>query len=373
MSHKTATNLNILAWNCQSIRNKLSELNHHLIESNIDIAVLCETWLSTHQNIFLQGYTVHRRDRQNGEHGGVAIAIKNSIEHSLLPNIETHVIEAVAVKVHNQHNQHITIISCYFPGASSSQAQEQFVKDLRYLTSLTTASYFLIGDFNSKHRLWNNVRANATGTKLYNEMSRNNFVILHPPTPTYHPPQARASNPSTIDITITNNVHTTSQLNSISSLSSDHNAVEFIIFTESIRKTNSILRFDLANWKNFQAHISQHIDLHTAINDEVDINLAITSLSENIRQAIELHVPRRKQTTDDTKLSRSIIEKITIRNTVRRRQWQRTRNHFLRITVNKLTREIQKDCRNHRNKLFHKKLEKLDASPKKILASHKNC
>lgn len=47
-------------------------------------------------------------------------------------------------------------------------------------------------------------------------------------------------------------------------------------YTDTIYKNNSILRFDFSNWKNIQAHISQHIDFYTALNDEEDINIAIT-------------------------------------------------------------------------------------------------
>lgn len=378
MPHNAAPNLSILSWNCQSIRNKATELQHHLHTSNIDIAVLCETWLTLNHQLKLQDYTIHRRDRANGEHGGVAVAIKSSIKHSLLLFPNTQVIEAIGIKVMTPNNHDIDIVSCYFPGGSNRQSLEWFKKDIDYLTSLTRTSYFLIGDFNSKHRLWNNIRSNVSGVILYNQMSRNNFVIQYPPTPTYHPPQTRALYQSTIDICITNNVHSTSQMNSLPILSSDHNAVEFTIYTDTYSVPRTKFRFDLAKWANFQTHVIQHIDPNTTLSTEADINCVIHGLTDTIQRAIELHVPKTKYKTNTVKLPTPTVHKISLRNTLRR-QWQRTRLVSLRRYVNKLTREIAAECRTHRNKQFGSMLQNLDfASTKfwratKIIKQTQNC
>lgn len=131
----------------------MNELQNYLHSSNIDFAALSETWLAKGQFLSLQNYTLYRRDRENGEHGGVAIAVKNKIKHALLPAINTTIIEAVVISIPTASNRSITLISCYFPGGSSPQKLDLFKKDIKILTSITKASYFLIGDFNSKHRL----------------------------------------------------------------------------------------------------------------------------------------------------------------------------------------------------------------------------
>lgn len=76
MGHNLSNKIKILSWNCQSVRNKTIELQHHLESNNIDVAVICETWLTSNHQFNLNNYTIYRKDRVSGVHGGVAIAIK---------------------------------------------------------------------------------------------------------------------------------------------------------------------------------------------------------------------------------------------------------------------------------------------------------
>lgn len=125
-------NLKILSWNCQSIRKKVSELHDYINKADIDIVTLSETWISNNQALNLQNYTIYRRDRQHSQHGGVAIAIKQNISHSLMPHITTNIIESIGLHIKLKNSSTITVVSCYFTG-----------QDIKTLTSLTTGSYFL--------------------------------------------------------------------------------------------------------------------------------------------------------------------------------------------------------------------------------------
>lgn len=151
-------------------------------------------------------------------------------------------------------------------------------------------------------------------------MCSRNFVFHNPPTPTYYPPQTRAAFPSTIDIVITNNIHVMSQMTSLPVLSSDHNPVEFEIQTSTYYLPQSILRYDLANWRNVQTYISQHINLNNTIRNEREIDLSISNLTDVIQNAIEKYVPKRTHKCKKITLPHGTINKITHRNTIRR-QW----------------------------------------------------
>lgn len=204
MVHNQSASLKILALNCQSIRNKATEIEHYMHKENIDIALYSETWLTNNHKLYFRDYTTYTQDRKDREHGGVAIAIKNTIKHTLNPHCNTHSIENIGITIFSPTNEEIHISSCYFPGSTNANTLNLFRLDLAKLTSNTPSnSYFLIGDFNAKHRLWNNFRANPAGKILYEEMSRRPFVIHHPPTPTYYPPQRRATHPSTLQTTYT--------------------------------------------------------------------------------------------------------------------------------------------------------------------------
>ena len=61
-------NIRLLQWNARSIRNKKDELFHFLLKTDIDICLLCETWLNNkdsikHQNFFCYKSTTRRRGK----------------------------------------------------------------------------------------------------------------------------------------------------------------------------------------------------------------------------------------------------------------------------------------------------------------------
>ena len=85
-------NIRLLQWNARSIRNKKDELFHFLLKTDIDICLLCETWLNNKDSIKHQNFFCYRLDRQHGGGGGVAILIKKSINHELLTPQNTKVI-----------------------------------------------------------------------------------------------------------------------------------------------------------------------------------------------------------------------------------------------------------------------------------------
>lgn len=185
------TDLNILYWNSQSISNKLPETFDYLFSNNIHIALFCETWLKPKHTMYNTEYFVYRNDRMEQEHGGVAIAVRRNIVHTLLPSFNTSVIESIGVSV-STPTGNITFVSAYYTGTKSSSMLPTFKNDINTLTSIKN-SYFVCGDLNSRHRFWNCLRANSSGNLLHNEMLRKLFFIHHPPTPSNFPPQTRSS------------------------------------------------------------------------------------------------------------------------------------------------------------------------------------
>lgn len=77
MAPNIATKIKLLSWNCQSVRNKTTELRHYLESNNIDIEALSETWHSPNNQFKLQNVThLYRTDSANDEHAVVAIAVR---------------------------------------------------------------------------------------------------------------------------------------------------------------------------------------------------------------------------------------------------------------------------------------------------------
>lgn len=172
MSNSTnIANIKIMCWNAQSIMSKLYEFIDFIHNHSTDIIVLTETWLNSSKNLSIPNYEIYRMDRQDGEHGGVAIIIKENIKHEILPSLNTTAIENISIKITTQ-NLYFTITAAYFPGTNlSAQNLNNFKKDLQTLTSVNH-SFFVCGDFNAKHTLWNNFRCNRAGKILYTEITK---------------------------------------------------------------------------------------------------------------------------------------------------------------------------------------------------------
>lgn len=61
--------INILQWNSQSLRPKLTEFESLLVRDKIHIAIVCETWLEEGSHLNISQYSIYRRDRHD-RYGG---------------------------------------------------------------------------------------------------------------------------------------------------------------------------------------------------------------------------------------------------------------------------------------------------------------
>ena len=84
-------------WNSRGVRNKRDELFQFINSNNIDICLLCETGLNGDHSIKQNNFKCYRYDRQQGRGGGVAILVKKTIPHQLLPLKNTKVIEHIGI------------------------------------------------------------------------------------------------------------------------------------------------------------------------------------------------------------------------------------------------------------------------------------
>ena len=72
--------MNIVFWNCQGLRPKRKELQNYLLENQIDILALNETFLKPKIKFHLPGYDIYKNDRfMVGTKGGVTILVKKGI------------------------------------------------------------------------------------------------------------------------------------------------------------------------------------------------------------------------------------------------------------------------------------------------------
>jgi hypothetical protein len=199
----------------------------------------------------------------------------------------------------------------------SVKKNQHYVRDLEILAR-RNCSYFVCGDLNSKHKFWNCQRANRAGTLLYEEYTSGNFLIAHPPCPTFYPANTNQL-PSTIDLVLTIGKFFISEPVSIP-MNSDHNSVLFEI------KLNSSMALNDPQLK--PSFVDKLSDLDIEINDITtveEIDKLTGLLSESIMDAQSCSITLKIPNKYDLHLTAEIRELIQMRNQVRR-QWQRNRN-----------------------------------------------
>lgn len=257
--------INILYYNAQSIcaKSKADEAFNYLINNKIDVACFSETWLKPDVVFSHKDFKTYRLDRpavNNISHGGVAICVNKKFKHKLLPHLNLTVIEAIGISIETKRGP-VVIFSVYFPNTNYSDIVfDSFRNDIKKLTA-NRNSFFICGDFNSKHSHWNCRMANKPGKILYDEMNYNHYIIDNPPTPTYF---SHLGNPSTIDIILTNNLLNYSQPCAHQELSSDHIPVTFEIYLDenpTPAPASLALRYDKADWEVYKNFLNSKINL----------------------------------------------------------------------------------------------------------------
>ena len=107
--------INILQWNARSIRSNKGDLERFLFNNEIQIGILCETWLKNNSQFSIAGFNIVRKDRDDG-YGGVALLIKSRLifqKIDQIPNING--IECVGVQIIINKNIKYNLYSIYKP------------------------------------------------------------------------------------------------------------------------------------------------------------------------------------------------------------------------------------------------------------------
>ncbi|ESN97338.1 hypothetical protein HELRODRAFT_178124 [Helobdella robusta] len=244
--------LKIMQFNCNGIRKRRKELEHHLISNNIQIAAIQETKLSSPlKNIEFSNYTVYRRDRSGKKGGGLLMLIINSIQYDKkpLPSPNNDVIEqqGITIKVNNTM---INIINIYIP--PQSKCPKMFKASLSHLLSIP--NLILLGDFNAHHQLWHSSLQNDRGNKLASEIDCSSCATLNMNSSTYLHTNGKLSSP---DISITSySLKNKMEWSTKRDLTSDHFPIHITFLTTcKATKTSripNIPKHSKANWNKYK-------------------------------------------------------------------------------------------------------------------------
>ena len=345
--------INFLNWNARSLLGNEDEFFNFLRTHNIDVAVITETFLKPCHSLKRDpNYKIFRNDRLEGAGGGVAIAIRGRIKHKILPSFNTRVIETLGIEIETDIGK-FTIIAAYLPFQCSGEQKNFFKGDLQKLTR-NKSKFFVAGDFNSKHRSWNNLQNNSNGNILFDDCSAGYYTIEHPNSPTCF---SSIRNPSTIDLVLTDLGQLCSQSITHADFDSDHLPVTFSVSQDAIENPSKLVfNFQKADWERYQNFVERDLDVNLAVNTKSDIDSALDHLTSSIVNARAAAVPRVQIKFDSPLIDDDLQQIIRLKN-IRRRQYQRTHDPLYKTIYKELEKEIKRRFAIIRNDQFSKAVE----------------
>lgn len=373
----TNYHVKLLYWNCNSLlnySNKIYELYNFIEENHIDICCLSETILDENMLIPARtGFVNYRLDRPKTNEnqrtaGGVAIIIRRDLKHTLLSLPNTKLIEAIGVKIYTNRGA-IDVFSVYLPGgANRNDIQRHFKNDIQTLTRRHN-SYFILGDFNSKHRSWNCRLGNQAGNILYAEQQQGDFIVFFPPTPTHEPFSSNAT-PSTIDLALSNGLHQISDLRTHDTIDSDHRLVSFELLLDQSpeqRPQNMIPIYQKADWEKYKNCVHRELinevqefgdQQHVESTTEVD--RMIEKFTKTMLDAKKTAIPMARPRGYTFEIPDVTLDKIRERRRLRRNaQRYPALREELMPEIRALQREIRQEISEVRNENFNHMLSEI--------------
>ena len=116
-------NLNIATINCESCNNKAAMIADYILEQDLDICCLTETWLNADDPVTIgelcpNGYKLISIPRKDRRGGGVAVVVKEplSVRQNCPDDVAFHSFERLTTIItHPQHSQPFNLCIVYRP------------------------------------------------------------------------------------------------------------------------------------------------------------------------------------------------------------------------------------------------------------------
>ena len=243
---------NILQFNANGIDNKLSVGTLSGETNNVKVAAIQESkFTSKSRNPHIQNFTTVRRDRLQGQGGGLLIFIHKSINFHQQPQSpetlsDLHLEElTISAKLGNIE---LIISNIYIPPTSSCTAGYQ--PSIDHL--MTTPYTLVLGDFNAHHSSWHATSTDTREKNLADAICNTDFNILNWDIPTRLPSNIAPSLPD-VSLTSSSLIVSTSW-NTITTLGSDHLPILIKLQTiVSVTPTShrTYINLKKANWARF--------------------------------------------------------------------------------------------------------------------------
>lgn len=362
MPKDSQDNLKILNWNACGLAARKSELQHLLEEEGIDIACITETHLKPKHKIFIENFKIYRFDRTSSRGGGVAILIRESIQHEPI-SVNSSSLESCGIKV-SLKDHHLRIICTYSPPTANN------IDELPEVLSSNMPTV-LAGDLNAKHSAWGCRSGNPKGNTLQKILLRHNLTIEAPRDHTHYP-VAENYNSDILDIFITRNVPLHKDPYTLPKLSSDHNPVILEIPGKADPLPPTEAKLD---WLHLKYLLETSTFKCNQLRTVSDIDNEVTALTTEITDAIQKATAIKPAPSQPgQKLPLHLVHLIRKKNKTRR-LWQRFRKRSHRQRLNALQRKISAELSDVGDAAFENYIAQAEAHPKsawKVIKSLRN-
>ena len=218
--------------------------------------------------------------------GGTAILIRENIKHEVVNTPLLSSSEATCLKLYMGGSMWLNLISFYCPNKLTKQ-------DILKLTNLNSF-VFMGGDFNAKHRCWNNFDNNNNGNVLYKFLTDESVTELnHPEEYTCY---RSKQYPSTIDFALIKGVKVAST--KVLEFNPDHCPVEYILEMDDDLTYESPVQhyiYKKANWVRFREVISNKLMTlgPCQASNLKDVDTYIERLTHVISEGMDESIPKK--------------------------------------------------------------------------------
>lgn len=249
--------MRVCQLNIRSLINNKIILDNFCIDENIDVLILCETWLTNLNNTKIKNFNAIHKLRQDG-YGGVSIYIRNNYI-SISKNIDDiEPIEAVECEITNMPSK-MKFISIYIPPNIPRDTIRNNFKNL-LLKYNNISNVIIAGDVNAHHSMWNSDgRQDGRGRIIADLIGNSDFVLLNNGDYTYEKLMNGTVYQSAIDITLVSQ----NLANNVDWFRLDHfvGSDHFPVFTE-INENNNIVNHCNLSKKKLNKYIAKINPLH---------------------------------------------------------------------------------------------------------------
>ena len=173
---QTEKPLVVMQWNAEGVFHKEDELQHLLLNKDIDICCIQETHLKEGKNFKIRGYQKpFRLDRPDRHKGGVLTLVRNNL-HAI--EVSTHLdgAEYQYLKVRSKSKE-VNLVNYYCPNDRPLSLSS---------IDVPLSSFLMVGDFNSHSQSWGYDHADARGEELEDWQDDNHLILVNdvddPPT-----------------------------------------------------------------------------------------------------------------------------------------------------------------------------------------------